>query len=93
MIPFETVPGQNKGKIRLFALSTCIWCRKLRRLLDSLGVAYEYVYVDLLEGNAKKETIAEMSRYNPNESYPTLVIDDTTCIVGFEEDEIRQKLS
>jgi hypothetical protein len=30
-----------------------------------------------------------MEKWNPKGSFPTLVIDDKRCIVGFREDEIR----
>ncbi|MFN4217461.1 MAG: glutaredoxin family protein [Brevinematales bacterium] len=93
MIPFEKVSGKDKGNIKLFALSTCIWCRKTRRLLEELGIAYEYVYVDLLDGDDKKETIEELTKWNADCSYPTLVINNKTCIIGFEEDDIRKNLS
>ena len=53
----EHVAGKNVGKIMLYALSTCGWCRKTRDLLESLGVEYDYVYVDLLSGEDRERTI------------------------------------
>jgi glutaredoxin-like protein NrdH len=35
----------------------------------------------------------EVEKYNPKGSFPTLVINDSTSIVGFREQEIRQALS
>jgi len=32
----------------LYALSTCVWCKKTKELLASLGVDHSYVFVDLL---------------------------------------------
>ena len=87
------VEGQRKGDILLFALSTCGWCRKTKNLLDSLGVGYRYIDVDLLEGEAKKEVVAELDRWNKGHSFPSIVIDDTKCIVGFQEDKIRQAVT
>lgn len=87
------VPGKDKGHVMLFALSTCVWCGKTRKLLDELGVAYDYEYVDLLKGDAKKETMKIVEKWNPPCSFPTLVIKDSFCIVGFKEDEIRKALS
>ena len=34
------VPGKDKGKIMLYALSTCGWCQKVKRFLNNLGVEY-----------------------------------------------------
>jgi glutaredoxin-like protein NrdH len=33
-----------------------------------------------------------ITRYNPACSFPTLVINDTKCIVGFKENDIREAL-
>ena len=84
------VDGVNKGKIMLYALSTCVWCKKTKKLLDKLGVQYDYVYVDQLEGDEKESTKEEIMKYNPRCSFPTLVINDEKCIAGFKEDEIRE---
>ena len=86
----EHVRGINKGKIMLYALSTCVWCKKTKKLLDDLGVEYHFIYVDYLQGNEKEKTIKEIMKWNPSCSFPTLVIDNSKCIVGFKEDEIKE---
>jgi len=86
------VPGTKKGDIVLFALSTCGWCKKTKKLLDDLGVAYKYVDVDLLEGEARKEVVAELERWNRNRSFPTMVINNDNCIIGFQEQKTREAL-
>jgi glutaredoxin-like protein NrdH len=88
----EYVRGKNKGKIQLYALSTCIWCKKTKELLNELGVEYYYIFVDLLNEKDKDKVIKEIKKWNPNCSYPTLVINDKNCIVGYKEDEIKQVL-
>jgi len=92
MIKIEHVDGDNKGKIMLYALSTCGWCKKTKEFLDKLGVAYSYIYVDLLEGDDKSETMDEVKHWNPRCTFPTLVINDKDCIVGFKEDKIKEAL-
>ena len=89
---FIAVEGQNKGAIMLFALSTCVWCRKTKDLLNELGVAYSYTDVDKLSGDARKIVMDEIKKYNPACSFPTLVLNETKCIVGFQEDEIKESL-
>ena len=88
----EHVSGRDAGQVMLYALSTCVWCKKTRQLLDDLGVAYDYEYVDLLQGDEKTEAMAAVRRWNPSCSFPTLVINDK-CIVGFMENDIREALS
>lgn len=86
------VTGRKKGKVMLYALSTCGWCKKTRKLLEQLGVEYDYSYIDLLKGEEQSAVIREIQRYNPACSFPTLVLDSQKCIVGFKEDEIREAL-
>ena len=88
----EHVNGENKGKIILYALSTCGWCRKTKELLSNLGVEYSYVYVDLLEDDDQSSAMDEVKHWNPRCSFPTLVINDETCIVGFKEEKIKKAL-
>jgi glutaredoxin len=85
------VAGKDSGRVMLYALSTCIWCKKTKSLLDELGVAYDYEYVDLLQGQEKTEVMDIVRRWNAACSFPTLVVKDR-CIVGFREDDIRKVL-
>lgn len=85
------VSGTKKGDVMLYALSTCQWCRKTKELLDELKIDYEYIDVDLVEGDDQKELIEEIKNYNPACSFPTVVINEKDTIVGFEEDKIRDK--
>ena len=92
MRKIEHVDGDNKGKIMLYALSTCGWCKKTKELLSDLGVAYSFVYVDILEGNEKENAVDEVKKWNPRCSFPTLVINGRECIVGFKEEQIKEAL-
>ncbi|MCK9356498.1 MAG: glutaredoxin family protein [Dehalococcoidia bacterium] len=84
------VPGKESGHIMLYALSTCGWCRKTRELLEELGVAYDYEYVDLLRGADRERAVREISVWNPGVSFPTLVLDEKKSIIGFKENDIRE---
>jgi glutaredoxin len=85
------VAGKNRGSIILYALSTCLWCRKTKQLLDQLGVAYNYIDVDLLEGEEKAKATEDVKNLNPRCSFPTLAVDGQ-CIVGFDEQKIREAI-
>ena len=92
-IPWEHVSGSpNEHDVRLFALSTCGWCRKTKQLLEDLGIDYHRIDVDLLEGAEREETVAEVKKWNPAATFPTVVIDNDKAIVGYEAEEIRKKL-
>lgn len=92
MMKTEHVEGKDKGEVVLFALSTCGWCRKTRMLLEELGIDFKYIYVDLLTGDERSEVINEVQKWNPQVSFPTIVINNDDIIVGFKEEEIREKL-
>ena len=83
------IEGKNKGDVKLFALSTCIWCGKTKKLLSELGVEYDCIDVDLLDNDDQQEALKEIRKYNPSGGFPTMVIDGKECSVGFDESKIR----
>jgi glutaredoxin-like protein NrdH len=84
------IDGIDKGRVMLYALSTCIHCKKTKELLNELGIAYDYLFVDQLSRAEMDEVIKEMEQFNPRCSFPTLVINGTKTIVGSRMDEIRE---
>ena len=92
MYELKKVEGTAKGDITLYALSTCVWCKRTKALLSELGVAYNYIFVDQLDRETREEVEDEVRRWNPRCSFPTMVIDGKQCIVGFQEDEIKEAL-
>jgi glutaredoxin len=92
VVVFQRIDGAQKGKVILYTLSTCMWCRMAKTLLKDLGVGYEYVDVDLLPVEEKESVKKEIRRWNPDGSYPTIVINDSIAVCGYDETEIRAKL-
>jgi glutaredoxin-like protein NrdH len=86
------VSGEDRGKIVLYALSTCVWCKKTKKLLNKHGVGYSYVDVDQLEGEDREKTIEEIKKWNPKRTFPTMVVNDKSCIVGYKEDQIKEAI-
>lgn len=86
------VAGNSRGHVLLYALSTCVWCRKTKSLLNELGVDYYYIDVDLLDGEEKREVENDLLRWNPRKSFPTIVVNDEHALISFDEDEIREVL-
>lgn len=78
-------------EIKVYSLSTCSHCKSTKRLLSDCTVKYEFVDVDLLEGDERKAILEDVKRFNPRCSFPTVIIGDTV-IVGFKEKEIREAL-
>jgi glutaredoxin len=82
--------SKNEGTIVLYALSTCVWCKKTKQLLNELGVHYRIIEVDLLEGATRDQVEDEVLKYNPMGTFPTLVISPQKIIAGYREEEIRK---
>ncbi len=86
------VPGKNRNhRVRVFTISTCGWCKKMKRLLQSLEVEYEYVDLDTMTPEEEDELRGELRRHNPQMVTPTVIIDDgENVIIGFLEDKVRE---
>lgn len=91
MVDKKHVKGENRGQVVLYALSTCGWCKKTKRLLNELGAEYDYVDVDLLEGDEQERALKEMKGFNPRCTFPTLVANDHS-IVGYKKEKIKEVL-
>lgn len=79
-------------QIRLFALSTCPYCRMTQKYLDSTGVDYQLTEVDTLEGQERDDAIAQVRSLSGGASFPVVVIDDEV-IVGFNKKRIKELLT
>lgn len=87
----------NKGvlimahKVKIYTLSTCSHCKAVKKLLNDCGIKFKSTDVDLLEGSERENILREIVRYNPQRSFPTIVIGDK-IIIGFREADIRKAL-
>lgn len=77
--------------VKIYTLSTCSHCKNTKKLLNELGVAYDFIDVDLLQGQERADVIEEVRRINPALSFPTILIGGRQ-IIGFKEGEIREAL-
>lgn len=80
-----------KNKIKIYALSTCIWCQKTIKYFKNKGFPFEYIFVDELEGEEYDAVSEEIAALNPEISYPTVCIGDEV-IVGYKVDEFEAAL-
>ncbi len=78
-------------KIKIYTLSTCSHCKAAKRLLDECTVKYEFTDVDLLSGEEREAVLEEVKKFNPQCSFPTIIIGEQV-IVGFQEDKIKKAL-
>ena len=87
------VEGSHDSRRTMFyGLSTCIWCRRTRQFLEDQNVEFDFVYVDKLQGEEREEAIEQIRGWNKAVSFPTIVIDDKECVVGYKPEQIKKAL-
>jgi len=77
--------------VKMYSLSTCGHCKATKKLLNECQVKYEFTDVDLLQGEERAAILEDVKKWNPNCSFPTIIIGERV-IVGYKEDEIREAL-
>jgi len=88
----DTAPGDSDNpNIQVYSLSTCSHCKLTKQLLAECTVKYDFVDVDLLEGDERKAIIEDVKKFNPRCSFPTIII-GKKVIVGHKEKEIKEAL-
>ncbi len=78
-------------KIKAYTISTCPHCKATKQLLKELGVEFQFIDVDLLIGERRKQVLEEVRKINPYMSFPTIIIGDK-IVIGHRESEIREAL-
>lgn len=78
-------------KVRIYTLSTCSHCKAAKKFLSDNNIFFDSTDVDLLEGSQREAVLNEVIQYNPQRSFPTILIGDKV-IIGFKENDIREAL-
>jgi glutaredoxin-like protein NrdH len=79
------------AKVKMFTLSTCSHCKTTKKFMKDNGIDFDYVDVDLLQGDERQRVLEEVEQYNPQRSFPTIIIGDI-IIIGFRERDIKEAL-
>ena len=82
----------NKHKVVVYALSTCVWCKMTKQYLKDNNIEYEYVDVDLCSEEDKQKIRKEIQSKGGSLNYPTSIIDDKTVVTGFRKDLLKEAL-
>ena len=82
----------NEHIVLLYALSTCIWCKKTRQFLEDEGLAFDFIYVDLVAPDERREIRSRIREMTSSTSFPATVIDEDECIIGYKPERIKELL-
>jgi len=86
------VHGEKEDhKVFMYALSTCVWCKRTKQFLKDSAVAHEYVDVDLEDPENRRKIEKDLASRGCY-SYPALIIDGKRLIAGFKIDEMKEAL-
>ncbi|MFB3890255.1 MAG: glutaredoxin family protein [Candidatus Bathyarchaeia archaeon] len=87
------VPGtDNRHKVMMYALSTCVWCKMTKQFLKDQSVEFEYVDVDLCSEEDKQKIRETIQAKGGSLSYPTTIVDDKIVVTGFRKDKLKEAL-
>ncbi len=90
---FVKIQGKNrKHKVLMYALSTCAWCKLTKQFLKDNSVEFEYVDVDLCDDDDKEKIRKDILSRRGSLSYPTIIVDNKTLIIGFRKDKLKEAL-
>jgi glutaredoxin-like protein NrdH len=82
----------NKHKVFVYALSTCVWCKLTKQYLNENNIQYEFVDVDLAEEEDKQKIHEKIQSLGGMISYPTTIVDDKVVVTGFRKDKLKEVL-
>ena len=87
------VPGKYKEhKVLIYAISTCIWCKRAKKFLRDQDIEYKYVDIDQCNVEDRSKLKKDILARGGQLSYPVIIIDDKILINNFQIDKIRDAL-
>lgn len=93
-LKFTEHDGRHVADIELFALSTCPYCNETKEFLNENGIQYRYINVDQVPESESAEVVKEVDKYNPDETFPTIVINGgKEVIIGFDKPKLEQLIA
>ena len=87
------VNGKKRNhKVFMYAISTCVWCKRTKQFLKDNNVEFEYVDVDLASDEDHEKIEEDITNRRGELVYPTLIIDNKTLITGYKPDKLSEAL-
>ena len=88
---FKIVPGRfNKQKVKIYTISTCMWCTRLKRKLQQNEIEYTYLDVDLLPLSEKTQVKTQLRNYRRILAFPMMFIDDKFISNEYIDEKIQE---
>ena len=78
-------------KVTIYALSTCLWCRKTKNYFEENKIPFEAVDYDRQDEDRQEEMMAEMRAAGSPGSFPFIRIGGA-CVQGYDPVEFGKLL-
>ena len=79
-------------KVTIYALSTCLWCKKTKKYFEDHQIKFDAVDYDKQDEARQEEMMAEMRAAGCSGTFPFLKIGDA-CIQGYNPEEFEKLLT
>ncbi len=80
-------------KIVIFSLTTCPYCKAVKKFFKELGVDYSYIEVDDLSDEDYEQAMEHVLKYNPKKSFPTTVFGKSgEFVIGYDKEHLAEAL-
>ena len=79
-------------EVFLYALSTCPWCRKAKQWFADNGVPFDFVDVDLMDGDEQEAAVQKAYELSGARRFPVAVINGEV-VAGYNPDRYRELLT
>jgi glutaredoxin len=77
--------------VKLYALSSCPWCKKAKVYFTEKQIPFEFIEVDLLKGKEQEKAVEEVKKLVGDAVFPVTVIDGK-AILGYKPNEFAEAL-
>jgi len=78
-------------KVKIYALSTCLWCKRTKKFFEERKIPFEAVEYDKV-GEAEQERIMdEIRKKGGSGSFPFVCVGDKTA-QGYDPEEFERML-
>jgi len=91
LIESDTEVSSMTVKPKVYALTTCPYCKRTKRFLEDHKIAYDCIDVDLLDDSKQDEVLDEIEKITGRRSFPVVII-GKEIIVGHDETKLKKAL-
>ena len=78
--------------VKMYTISTCIWCKKAKQFMKDHNIEHTYVDVDLCEKDDREKIRQDILSRGGQLVYPVIIVDDQIIINKFHVKKIREAL-